>query len=217
MACWWRGKKGRGDAHWHWFFVVILNTHKQDTGPSQSHGHTPCPSPSSPSAAPGMRFMPISVSNGIWHDADGMFQSGLSVSTFPPLRSSRGPGPGRGAAEAADPGVWAERAEGGRKLWWNLRRRKSKVNSRFTGIRFTSLNCFPPSSALRPSGKCFSKSTCWNFKRPMNFQCFKGRHKPKPGCNCSLPAGTANATKPPVTEDTRCLQGRRSARSKDLK
>ena len=152
-----------------------------------------------------MRFGPVPVSNSIWHDTYVVFCSGSSLSMSPPLhpravklRSSPGTrwGCSSGCLSKRSHPANALCTQRGIESCDETSGEKSKINSRFTCVQFTSLNCFPPSSALSPSGKCSSKSTCWNLKRQMDFKCFKGRCKTKLSCNSSLATGTANTTKP---------------------
>lgn len=92
---------------------------------------------------------------------------------------------------------------------------KGKANSRFIGVWFTSLNYFPPSSALPPLGNASPSLHAGIWKNQMNSKCFQGRHQTKLGHNSSLPAGTENTTKIPTTQDTQCLQRHLSGRSRD--
>lgn len=92
---------------------------------------------------------------------------------------------------------------------------KGKANSRFIGVWFTSLNYFPPSSALPPLGNASPSLHAGIWKNQVNSKCLQGRHQTKLGHNSSLPAGTENTTKIPTTQFTQCLQRHLSGRSRD--
>lgn len=54
---------------------------------------------------------------------------------------------------------------------------KGKPNTRCIGVRFTSLNYSPPSSALPPLGNTSPSLHAGIWKKQMNSKCFQSRHK----------------------------------------
>lgn len=141
-----------------------------------------------------MRCGPVPVSNSIWHDTYVMRQSGSSLSILPPLC----PWVAGWAAQLRvfKQSVPTQLMHYARKLWWNLRRKKqSKQQIYWCTVHlfklFSSFKCFAPLWEI-----LFQVYTL-EFEKTNEFKCFKGRHKTRLGCNSSLPAGTANTTKPP--------------------
>lgn len=191
------GKKVRGDVQCCWFFMVILITHKWDVGLNQSNRHAPSHAPSPAPCSALLPHPSLSVawqSFKGWGAGPFLFQTAsdrilmwcfswdLCSPYYHPCTREWPVKPcsSLGTSGGSSSGCWrveAERSHPADAL--HLHRavescdetsgEKSKVNSRFTGVQFTSLNCFPPSSALPPSGKCFSKSTCWNSKKTNEF------------------------------------------------
>lgn len=198
-----KGGGREGTFHCWCFFVTILTTHRRDIGWNQSDRHTECTA--LPHTLPSC---PIQTSQRCQHEvqAPSCFKwhltwclCGVSARTFTlhitlPVPMSVWSGYTAITGPEEQLRVFKQSVHDDLQTCDETSGGKCKVNSRFTGVWFTSLNCFPPSRALPPSGKCISKSTCWNLKRQMNFKCFKGRHKTEFGCNSSLPTGTANTT-----------------------